>query len=76
MFFFSMLEQSFARVLIMSGGLHVRGRTRGRGQRRVRTAPLPANPPPPPPLPALDGFLIQLVFCKHLLTSPVGYAIP
>ena len=73
MFFFSMLEQSFARVLIMSGGLHVMGRTRRRGQRRVRTAPLPANPPPLPPL---DGFLIQLVFCKHLLTSPVGYAIP
>ena len=61
-----MLEQSFARVLIMSGGLYVRGGTRGRVQRRVRTAPL--SP--------LDGFLIQLVFCKHLLTSPVGYAIP
>ena len=63
-----MLEQSLARVLIMSGGLHVRGGTRG----RVRTAPLPATPPPLRPL---DGFLIQLVFCKHLLTSTVGYAI-
>ena len=32
-----MLEQSFARVLIMSGGLHARGGNRGRVQ-RVRTA--------------------------------------